>query len=90
VVARAYVDQLTRSKTLAADRAAAVNAALTQADKLKSAKDSSATTVATELETLAGQCEKDASAATGVDAKRLQLLASTLKSRATTLHFSAN
>jgi hypothetical protein len=90
VVARAYVDQLTRSKTLAADRAAAVNAALTQADKLKSAKDSSAATVATELETLAGQCEKDASAATGVDAKRLQLLASTLKSRATTLHSSAN
>jgi hypothetical protein len=90
VVARAYVDQLTRSKTLAADRAAAVNAALTQADKLKSAKDSSAATVATELETLAGQCEKDASAASGVDAKRLQLLASTLKGRATALHSSAN
>jgi hypothetical protein len=86
VVARAYVDQLTRSKSLAADRATAVNMALAQADKVKSAKDKSAAPVATELESLAGQFEKDASAASGLDAKRMQLLASTLKGRAAAFH----
>jgi hypothetical protein len=90
VVSRAYVDQLTRSKALAADRAAAVNAALTQADKVKGAKDQAAAGVATELDTLASQFEKDASAASGVDAKRMQLLASSLKGRAAALHASAN
>jgi hypothetical protein len=86
VVARAYVDQLTRSKSLAADRATAVSTALAHADKVKSAKDKSAATVATELESLAAQFEKDAGAASGLDAKRMQLLASTLKGRAAAFH----
>jgi hypothetical protein len=53
---------------------------------VKSAKDKSAATVATELESLAAQFEKDAGAASGLDAKRMQLLASTLKGRAAAFH----
>jgi hypothetical protein len=84
-VARAYVDQLTRSKAIAADRATALHTALAQADKVKSAKDKSAATVVGELDTLATQLEKDASGATGRDAMRFQALATTLKGRAAAL-----
>ena len=73
VVARAYLDQLTRSKALPAERVAAVKAALTRADKAKSGKDAAA---AKELETLAGQLQqahaerrrRQARRRTGVDA----------------------
>jgi hypothetical protein len=84
-VARAYVDQLTRSKAIAADRATALHTALAQADKVKSAKDKSAATVIGELDTLATQLEKDASGASGRDAMRFQALATTLKGRAAAL-----
>ncbi len=84
-VARAYVDQLTRSKTLQADKATAVTTALAHADKLKSAKDKGADAVLADLDKLATQFASDATSATGRDAARLHGLAETLKGRAASL-----
>jgi hypothetical protein len=84
-VARAYLDQLTRSKSIQAERAAAVNTALERADKTRSNKDKQAAEVATQLDSLSVQLEADASAASGRDAARLRSLASTIKGRAANL-----
>jgi hypothetical protein len=82
VVARAYVDQLARSRGLQPARAQAVTSLLARADKVKSSKDKNAAAVAGELDTLAAELEKDAGAATGNgDAARLKSLAATLKGR---------
>ena len=67
LVARAYLDQLTRSKGIKADRAAAVKSALDRKP------------AAAQIEALVNDLESDASAATGADAVRLRALASTLK-----------
>ncbi len=67
VVARAYLDQLTRNSAIQADRAAAVKAAL---DKKPAAA---------QIETLAGQLESDAGKASGADASRLLALAKVLR-----------
>jgi hypothetical protein len=80
VVARAYLDQLNRTKRIAGDRAAAVAAALESADKARSAAERSH--VAQELDTLASALEADAGKASGRDAMRLNALAATIKSRA--------
>jgi hypothetical protein len=82
VVARAYLDQLGRSKGISATRAAAVKSALEKADRLKSASDKGAPAVAEALTSLAGDLEKDASSAAPSDAVRLKSLAATLKGRA--------
>ena len=74
-VARAYVDQLSRSNAIQAERAAAVKTALDRADK--GGRDAGP-----QLETLASQIERDAAAATGRDAERMKSLAETLKGRA--------
>ena len=86
VVAHAYVDQLVRDKAIAPERVKAVNAALTHADKLHSAKDKGSAAVVEQLGTLASEIEKDAGAASGRDAARLKSLAETLKGRAASLH----
>jgi hypothetical protein len=65
VVAKAYVDQLVRSKAIAADRAAALRLALDRSDKAQ-------------LVMLAGQLEGAASGARGSDAARLRSLATTI------------
>jgi hypothetical protein len=65
VVAKAYVDQLVRSKAIAADRAAALRRALDRSDKAQ-------------LVMLAGQLEGAASGARGSDAARLRSLATTI------------
>jgi hypothetical protein len=75
-VARAYLDQLTRSKTLAANRASALKSAIDKADKDKPAK-----AALDQLDSLAGQVEQDANSASGTDAARLKALASTIKGR---------
>lgn len=67
VVARAYLDQLTRSDGIAPARARAVRAAL------------DGTAPADRLGTLAGELERDSSAASGVAAARLHSLAATMK-----------
>ena len=81
VVARAYLDQLTRSKAIQAERAAAVGAALDRADTLRTGKEKGASEVLTQLETLATQLESDAGSASGRDAARLRALAETIKGR---------
>jgi hypothetical protein len=68
VVARAYLDQLTRSDAMGAERANAVRTALDKKDTAR-------------LQSLAADVEKDASAATGRDAARLKGLAAAMKGR---------
>jgi hypothetical protein len=85
VVARAYIDQLTRTKGMQPERARALKAALERADGLRTAQDKSATAIVDQLETLANQVESDAAAASGRDASRLKALAATIKARAARL-----
>ncbi|HET7619864.1 MAG TPA: hypothetical protein VFK20_15260, partial [Vicinamibacterales bacterium] len=66
VVARAYLDQLTRSRGISADRAGAVKTALDRNDRAQ-------------LATLAGQLEQDAASASGIDARRLKALAAAIR-----------
>jgi hypothetical protein len=79
VVGRAYLDQLNRSKAVQPERAAAVKAALDGAEKLRTGRDKNAATVLEQLDSLAGQLERDAASASGRDAARLRALASTMK-----------
>ncbi len=65
-MARAYVDQLTRSKALPAARASAIAAALSKADRAQ-------------LDALATQLQQDATSASGQDARTLKALAEMLK-----------
>jgi hypothetical protein len=85
VVARAYIDQLTRTKGIQPDRARAVTTALDRADQLRSGRDKAAPAVVSQLDALVGQLEKDASGARGRDAVRLRSLAETAKSCAARL-----
>ncbi len=80
VVARAYLDQLTRSKGLAADRITAVKTAIDRADRRQPARAD-----VDQLDTFATQLDRDAGAASGRDAARMRSLAETLKSRAARL-----
>jgi hypothetical protein len=84
-VAKAYLDQLTRNKAIAGERAAAVKAAIERADKVRSAKDRGAPAAVEQLKALTGQLETDATATTGRDAARLRALAATLSDRAAAL-----
>ena len=81
-VARAYLDQLGRTKAISASRASAVKAALEKVDKIRDRSAKGAAPAFDALTTLAGQVEGDAGSASGTDAKRLHLLATTLKGRA--------
>jgi hypothetical protein len=85
VVARAYLDQLTRSKAIAPARSAVVRSALERADRLRTGRERNAATVVDQLDALAGQLQGDAAAASGRDAARLRSLASTVKARASQL-----
>jgi len=85
VVSLAYVDQLTRSRAIPAARADDVRAALGRADKISTARQRGAAAVLGQLETLASQLDADAKAASGLDARRLQALASSLRARAARL-----
>ena len=51
-VAKAYLDQLTRNKAIAGERAAAVKTAIERADKARNAKDRGAQAAAEQLKTL--------------------------------------
>jgi hypothetical protein len=81
VVARAYLDQLTRSKGISAERAAAVKSSLDRADDLRTGEERGAAAVLDQLDSLAAQLESDAGAANGRDKDRLRALATTLKER---------
>jgi hypothetical protein len=85
VVARAYLDQLARSKSIDAERARAVRVALDKADEIRTGKEKNAATVLDQLDALAAQLERDAGGASGRDAVRLKSLATTIKSRVSKL-----
>ena len=84
VVGRAYLDQLARTKALAADRASAVRSALDRSEGV-APKSARATATAQQLESLASQLEPTAASAQGADKKRLVALADLLKAKATAL-----
>ena len=65
-VARAYLDQLTRTNAITSARASAITAALEKADR-------------SQLDAVAAQVQQDAAAASGQAAKRLKALATTLE-----------
>jgi hypothetical protein len=82
VVARAYLDQLTRANAIAAERATAVKSTLDRLDGGRSAKGShGAAAIAVEIDKLVADLQSDAGAAAGRDAMRLKALASTLESQ---------
>jgi hypothetical protein len=76
-VARAYLDQLTRSNGITAARAAAVKKALNAADK-----DNPGQSALDQLEVLAKQLDQDAASQGGAEAARLKVLAATMHTRA--------
>src|SRR5437867_487586 len=80
-VARAYVDQLTRTNGLQAAGARAVRTALDRADGIRTGKERGAVEVLDQLDALAAQLESDAAAAAGRDAVRLRSLAAAIKGR---------
>jgi hypothetical protein len=84
-VARAYLDQLTRSKGIAPERARAVKTALDKADGLRTGQERGAAPILEQLDALATQLEGDAGAAAGRDGMRLKSLAATIKARAARL-----
>jgi hypothetical protein len=85
VVARAYIDQLIRTKGIQPARARAVTDALGHADKLRSARDKDAPAIVREIDALAAELERDAGAAAGRDAVRMRSLAATIKGRTANL-----
>jgi LVIVD repeat len=84
VVARAYLDQLARTRGIAAERVAAVKAALDRAERAKPG-DKGASAVGDALTTLAAALAKDAGAAAPADAGRLRALAANLETQAVRL-----
>jgi hypothetical protein len=83
VVAKAYLDQLTRSKAIQPQRAAAVT--LDRVDRLRTGKEAGAAAALDQLDAVATQVLADAGAAQGRDAMRLRSLGETLKGRAARL-----
>jgi hypothetical protein len=81
IVARAYLDQLVRSRGIQPERARVVKATLDRADDLHTGKDKGAAALVAQLDTLATQLESDAGTASGRDAVRLRSLAATIKGR---------
>jgi hypothetical protein len=85
VVSLAYVDQLTRTRGIQPASADAVRATLERADRLRNARQRGAAGVLSQLDALAAQLDRDATAASGRNAARLQALAATLRGRAAQL-----
>jgi hypothetical protein len=79
VVARAYLDQLTRTNGIRPVRAAAVKAALDGADSIRAKREKNAAAFLKRLETVVTELEIDAAAAAASDAVRLRALAATIK-----------
>jgi hypothetical protein len=84
-VAKAYMDQLSRTKSIEPARVRAVTEALGKVDSLRTGKEGNAKASLDALETLAGQIDADAARASGIDQKRMKALAETLKGRAAAL-----
>jgi hypothetical protein len=80
ITARAYVDQLVRSKAFTTERATSLRAAMDRADRNGASRaDLDA------VNNLATHLEKEAANAKGIDAERMKALAATIKGRVTRL-----
>jgi hypothetical protein len=84
-VARAYLDQLSRSKSVAADRVRATTEALSRVDSLRTGKEGNAQAALDQLDSLASQFDAEAAKSSGIDQKRYKALAETLRGRAARL-----
>jgi hypothetical protein len=85
MVAKAYLDQLTRNNAIAPERAKAVRDNLAKVDELRTGKEKNAAAALDALNAVAAQVEADAKTKSGRDAMRLTALADTLKGRAASL-----
>jgi hypothetical protein len=79
VVAKAYLDQLVRSKTMTAGRASSIRDAMDRAEK---ATGSSKEGALAQINSMASQLDSEGSKASGIDAKRLKGAAEAMKGRA--------
>ena len=82
MVARAYLDQLTRSGSVTPARASEVRSAADRLDRLRSKRDRGAEATLKQVETLVATLQGDATSARGRDADRLVALADLLNRRA--------
>ncbi len=85
VVARAYLDQLGRSRAMIPERARRLTEALDRADDILQSESRVGRDVAARLDTLAAEIERDGVGASGRDQVRLQSLAGTVKGIAQSL-----
>jgi uncharacterized protein (DUF305 family) len=85
VVARAYLDQLVRSRSISPERTAALNAELDRAADSLSTEKRGGSEIASRLEALAGELGSEGAGASRRDQARLQALAETVKGIATSL-----
>jgi hypothetical protein len=85
VVARAYLDQLLRSKAIDAERARTVRTALDKADEIRTGKEKNAAAVLDQLDSVAAQIDKDAAGKSDRDAARMRAMSATIKGRAAKL-----
>jgi uncharacterized protein (DUF305 family) len=85
VVARAYLDQLGRSKAIRAERARTLTAELDRAGEALSKKARKDPDVARKLDSLAAELQTDGDGATGRDQARFQSLAETVRGIANSL-----
>ncbi len=85
VVARAYLDQLGRSRSIPPERARKLTEELDRADQILGSEPRAGGEVALSLEALAAELEGDRGGARGRDQARLQSLAATVKGIAESL-----
>jgi hypothetical protein len=80
-VARAYVDQLMRTKAMPRSRADAIDDVLDDIDDVRTGRERGAPATLARVEALVAQLDADAPKATGRDAERMRALAATLRGR---------
>ena len=79
VVARAYLDQLTRSQAIPSAHATSVADALGRAEQIRTASDPAAASVREAMASVAAQLAADAAASSGRDAARLTALGEAMR-----------
>jgi hypothetical protein len=83
VVARAYLDQLARSKAVSANRISAARSAIQRAEHSSGKAQTSALD---DVAKVAAELERDAAKATPTDATRMRAFATTVRGAAAAMH----
>ena len=86
LVARAYLDQLTRTKSISAEHVRTIAAALDRAGKIGSGRNRNAAALVRDLNSLTNALEGDAAKAARQDAARMKSLATTMRGITAKLH----